>query len=163
MSNPDLDKLLADEAAKVAAMTPDQRRAYYRMIKAEQIAYIKANPYTGGERQARAMMPKMANENDLIWRGEDWIAWLDDLPLPIEYHDGVERLQAFIGEAIALPAAPTLADALELPEIKALVEALKRDEAFYQMGLLYAPKGEYEKVATLRQSALAALQTEGGA
>jgi len=70
--------------------------------------------------------------------------------------------EACILAAITPQPAPTLRDALELPEIRALVDALKRDEAFYQMGLLDAPKGEYEKVATLRQSALAALQTEGG-
>jgi len=58
MSDPDLDKLLADEAAKVAAMTVEERRAYYDQIKAGQLAYTKANPYTGGERQARAIRPE---------------------------------------------------------------------------------------------------------
>ena len=72
MSNPELDKLLADHAAKMAAMTPDERSAYYAQLAAmtpdersayyaqlaaEKIAYMKANPYTEGERQARAMRP----------------------------------------------------------------------------------------------------------
>jgi len=55
MSNPDLDKLLADEAAKVAAMTEEERSEYLDQIVAVQRANVK--PYTGGERQAQAMMP----------------------------------------------------------------------------------------------------------
>jgi hypothetical protein len=56
MSNPELDKLLADEAAKVAAMTEEERSEYLDQIVAVQRANVK--PYTGGERQARAMRPK---------------------------------------------------------------------------------------------------------
>jgi hypothetical protein len=56
MSNPDLDKLLVDEAAKVAAMTPEERSEYLDQIVAMQRANTK--PYTEGERQARAMRPK---------------------------------------------------------------------------------------------------------
>ena len=56
MSNPNLYKLLADEAAKVAAMTVEERREYLDQIVATQRANV--TPYTGGERQARAMRPK---------------------------------------------------------------------------------------------------------
>jgi hypothetical protein len=52
MSNPDLGKMLADEIAKQAAMTEEERRKYL-----DQIAHMKAHPYTEGERQAQAMMP----------------------------------------------------------------------------------------------------------
>jgi hypothetical protein len=55
MSNPDLDKLLADEAAKVAAMTEEERSKYLDQIVAVQRANVK--PYTGGDRQAQAMRP----------------------------------------------------------------------------------------------------------
>jgi len=75
MSNPELDNLLADEIAKQAAMTLEERREYIRRIIDAQIQIHMDTPYTGGERQAQAMRPK-----------------------------------------------PKLADALELPEIKALVE-----------------------------------------
>jgi hypothetical protein len=57
MSNPDLDKLLADEAAKQAAMTVEERREYIRRIIDAQIQIHMDTPYTGGERQARAMLP----------------------------------------------------------------------------------------------------------
>jgi hypothetical protein len=56
MSNPDLDKLLADEAAKVAAMTPEQRSEYLDQIVAVQRANV--TPYIEGERQAKAVRPK---------------------------------------------------------------------------------------------------------
>jgi hypothetical protein len=114
MSNPELYKLLAEEAAKVAVMTPEERSAYYDQIKAGQLAYMKANPYTEGDRQARAMRPK-----------------------------------------------PTLKDALELPEIKALVEdafsegfAEGRDGGWIGGDYTYAWK---------HSNAFTALQTEGGA
>jgi hypothetical protein len=106
MSNPDLDKLVADEAAKVAAMTEEERSEYLDQIVAVQRANVK--PYTGGERQARAMRPK-----------------------------------------------PTLADALELPEIKALVEAAQNVSDYGHV--LGQPK--YSRAL---RAALAALQTKGG-
>jgi hypothetical protein len=63
MSNPDLDKLLADEAAKVAAMTEEERSEYLDQIVATQRANVK--PYTEGERQARAMRPKPTLSDEL--------------------------------------------------------------------------------------------------
>jgi hypothetical protein len=65
MSNPELYKLLAEEAAKVAVMTPEERSVYYDQIKAGQLAYMKANPYTEGDRQARAMRPKPTLSDEL--------------------------------------------------------------------------------------------------
>jgi hypothetical protein len=112
MDNPELDKLLADEAAKVAAMTPEERSEYLDQIVAIQRA--NAKPYTGGERQARAMRPK-----------------------------------------------PTLADAVELPEIKALVE-----DAFCE-GFAEGSDGGWiggdYTYAWKKSAALAAIQTKGGA
>ena len=55
MSNPELNNLLADDAAKVAAMTEEERSEYLDQIVAIQRANVK--PYTEGERQARAMRP----------------------------------------------------------------------------------------------------------
>jgi len=133
VSNPELYKLLAEEAAKVAVMTPEERSAYYDQIKAGQLAYMKANPYTEGERQARAMRP-----------------------------------------------APTLAEALELPEIKALVgtatktlamvedlvaesgRAIKYDaEDAFRMGEWFDDADMQD--ITKAHAALAALQTKGDA
>ena len=63
MSNPDLDKLLADEIAKQAAMTVEERREYIRRIIDAQIQIQMTTPYTGGERQAKAVRPT-AEEGD---------------------------------------------------------------------------------------------------
>jgi hypothetical protein len=113
MSNPDLDKLLADHTAKMAAMTPDARSAYYAQLAADQIAHMKANPYTGGERQAQAMRPKMTNENDLIRRGDALgfcgvtkrVGPADEMPRLQRI--GYEQACGCIAEYIAaLPAAP---------------------------------------------------------
>jgi hypothetical protein len=57
MSNQDLDKLLADEIEKQAAMTTEERREYIRRIIDAQIQIQMTTPYTGGGRQARAMRP----------------------------------------------------------------------------------------------------------
>jgi hypothetical protein len=114
MGNPELDKLLADEAAKVAAMTPEERSEYLDQIVAVQRANV--TPYTGGERQARAMRPK-----------------------------------------------PTLADALELPEIKALVEAARPfSQVTIRNGVSGAGQIGRTDVTNIR-AALATLQTKGGA
>ena len=116
MSNPELYKILAEEAAKVAVMTLEERITYYDQIKAGQLAYMKANPYTGGDRQAQAMRPK-----------------------------------------------PTLADALELPEIKALVEAARPfSQVTIRNGVSGAGQIGRTDVTNIR-AALAALQTVGGA
>ena len=50
-----------------------------------------------------------------------------------------------------------LQQALAMPEIKALVEALKLAEELYQLGLVFAPSGLADKVVSARQSALAAV------
>jgi hypothetical protein len=51
-------------------------------------------------------------------------------------------------------ATPTLSAAMELPEVRALVEALRLAEELYQVGLLYAPIDLISRVASTRRAAL---------
>jgi hypothetical protein len=134
MSNPDLNKLLADEAAKVAAMTEEERRKYLDQIVAVQRANVK--PYTGGERQAQAMRP----EYRYIGR--------DGQPvLARDLEDQRDALQAKLDKAM---------DTLRLAD-----DALTEAKAILggEYGDYYGPL--CETMLELR-AALAALQTEGG-
>jgi hypothetical protein len=89
MSNPELEKLLAEHTAKVAVMTPEERKDYYRYIKAVQIAHMKANPYTGGERQAQAMRPQPALSIDDI---EEVLLNAQDMGVTLrEYAEAVHK------------------------------------------------------------------------
>ena len=75
MSSQDLDKLLADEIEKQAAMTVEERREYIRRIIDAQIQIQMDTPYTGGERQARAMRPKPAPaEEEMVQAAYDDLA-----------------------------------------------------------------------------------------
>jgi hypothetical protein len=117
MSKLNLDGLLADEIAKQAAMTVEERREYIRRIIDAQIQIHMDTPYTEGERQARAMRPK-----------------------------------------------PTLADALELREVRALIEALKDaasglEYVRYHYGELHGVG--FDRVRDASDAALAALQKKG--
>jgi hypothetical protein len=202
MSNPDLDKLLADEAAKVAAMTTEERREYLDQIVAVQRANVK--PYIEGERQARAMRPKptLADAVALIDAEATKIAVLaagleprrqaalESGEEPTTFGEEMwaagmrlRRLSAALQTkegAITPQPAPTLADAVELPEIKALVgtatktlamvedlvaesgRAIKYDaEDAFRMGEWFDDADMQD--ITKAHAALAALQTKGGA
>lgn len=50
---------------------------------------------------------------------------------------------------------PTLKQAMELPEVKALIEALELAEEYWQLGALNAPLGMIQNVARTRQTAIA--------
>jgi hypothetical protein len=50
----------------------------------------------------------MDNNDDRVWRAEDWITWLDDLPLPEDFAEGIEQLQSFIADTTGvISATPT--------------------------------------------------------
>lgn len=58
MADKTVEELLAAHKAMVAAMSPEELAAHRAKIIADQLAHARANPYTGGERQAQAEMPK---------------------------------------------------------------------------------------------------------
>lgn len=54
-------------------------------------------------------------------QADDWKSWLDDLPLPDDFSQGVDRLQDFITRIMAAQSL-TVQDAARVPEIAALIE-----------------------------------------
>jgi hypothetical protein len=96
----------------------------------------------------------MSDAPERIWVGGN--SWTDSgsWGLDKEFINDVEYIRADL--ATPTPA-ELLEQALAMPEIKALVKALKLAEELYQLGLVFAPSGLADKVVSARQSALAAV------